>query len=114
MASLRVPDSGLQLESSGSPGQAAPNQAFALTLSNNVIEDMIKCVQNDGEIQLSLGSTPVSAMSPRSASASHCLAEASLCPADTDLPDLHVRLSLTHADTDTELVSSRPLLDETL
>lgn len=60
MASLRVPDTGLQLESSGTPGPAAPNQAFALTLSNNVIEDMIKCVQNDGEIHLSLGSAPVS------------------------------------------------------
>lgn len=60
MASLRVPDTGLQLDASGTAGTVPPNQAFAVTLSDNVIEDMIKCVQNGEDIQLSLGSTPVS------------------------------------------------------
>ncbi|KAH6687891.1 COM1 protein [Plectosphaerella plurivora] len=58
MASLRVPDTGLQLESSGNASQGVPAQAFALTLSDSVIEDMIKCVQNGEDIQLSLGSSP--------------------------------------------------------
>lgn len=60
MASLRVPDTGLQLESSAGASPGIPAQAFALTLSDNVIEDMIKCVQNGEDIQLSLGSSPVS------------------------------------------------------
>lgn len=61
MPALRIPDSGLLLEGSGSKSAASlPAQAFAITLSDNVIEDMIKCVQSGEDIQLSLGSSPVS------------------------------------------------------
>lgn len=37
-----------------------PQQALALTLSDDVLEDMIECIQNGQEIQLSLGDAPVS------------------------------------------------------
>ncbi|KAF4955727.1 hypothetical protein FSARC_11788 [Fusarium sarcochroum] len=58
MNSLKVPESGLQLEGSTGKDASLPSQAFALTLSDVVIEDMIKCVQNGDGIQLSLGSNP--------------------------------------------------------
>lgn len=60
MNSLKVPESGLQLEGSTGKDASLPPQAFAVTLSDNVIEDMIKCVQNGDGIQLSLGANPVS------------------------------------------------------
>ncbi|KAK7430251.1 hypothetical protein QQZ08_003226 [Neonectria magnoliae] len=66
MNSLKVPESGWQLE--GRPGQAPnlPPQAFALTISDNVIEDMIKFVQNGVQngvpngkgLKLALGANP--------------------------------------------------------
>ncbi|KPM38611.1 hypothetical protein AK830_g7936 [Neonectria ditissima] len=66
MNSLKVPESGWQLE--GKSGQASnlPPQAFALTLSDNVIEDMIKFVQNGVQngipngkgLKLALGANP--------------------------------------------------------
>ncbi|KAF5012087.1 hypothetical protein FDECE_1861 [Fusarium decemcellulare] len=58
MNSLKVPESGLQLEGSTGKDATLPSQAFALTLSDVVIEDMIKCVQNGDGIQLSLGANP--------------------------------------------------------
>ncbi|KAH7001624.1 hypothetical protein EDB80DRAFT_98190 [Ilyonectria destructans] len=58
MNSLKVPEAGWQLEGSPSERSKLPQQAFALTLSDNVIEDMIKCVQSGDGLQLSLGSTP--------------------------------------------------------
>lgn len=60
MNSLKVPESGLQLEGLTGKDASLPSQAFAVTLSDNVIEDMIKCVQNGDGIQLSLGANPVS------------------------------------------------------
>jgi RNA polymerase II elongation factor ELL len=57
---LRIPDAGLSLESSPKSRAALPAQAFAITLSDNVIEDMIECVRNGQDIQLSLGDIPVS------------------------------------------------------
>lgn len=59
MPPLRVPDDGLLL--SGSPGdeKTFPSQAFAINLSDDVIEDLVKCFQNGEGIQLSLGSSPV-------------------------------------------------------
>lgn len=60
MNSLKVPEGGLQLEGSAGKDASLPSQAFALTLSDVVIEDMIKCVQNGDGIQLSLGANPVS------------------------------------------------------
>lgn len=64
MPPLRVPDDGLLL--SGSPGdeKSFPSQAFAITLSDDVIEDLVKCFQNGEGIQLSLGSSPVGATFP--------------------------------------------------
>lgn len=58
MNSLKVPEGGLQLEGSAGKDASLPSQAFALTLSDVVIEDMIKCVQNGDGIQLSLGANP--------------------------------------------------------
>lgn len=60
MNSLKVPESGLQLEGSTGKDATLPSQAFALSLSDVLIEDMIKCVQNGDGIQLALGANPVS------------------------------------------------------
>jgi hypothetical protein len=56
---LNIPDNGLLLESSPEIAAGLPAQAFAITLSQSVIEDMIACVQNGGDIQLALGANPV-------------------------------------------------------
>lgn len=74
MAPLRVPGDGLLL--SGSPGESEsfPSQAFAITLSDDVIGDLVRCAQNGGDIELSLGSSPVSLFplhTPSFASPSH-------------------------------------------
>ncbi|ROT42273.1 COM1 protein [Sodiomyces alkalinus F11] len=58
MTTLKIPDAGLELEGSGSSISPLPAQAFAVTLSDGVIEDMIKCIQNGENIQLSLGNCP--------------------------------------------------------
>jgi RNA polymerase II elongation factor ELL len=58
MATLPVSDTGLVLESTASSGSALPVQAFGLTLSDSLIEDMIRCVQDGDEIELTLGSKP--------------------------------------------------------
>jgi RNA polymerase II elongation factor ELL len=58
MNSLKVPESGLQLEGPTGKDASLPSQAFALTLSDVLIEDMIKCVQNGDGVQLSLGASP--------------------------------------------------------
>ncbi|RYP62654.1 hypothetical protein DL769_007216 [Monosporascus sp. CRB-8-3] len=58
MSVLTVPNNGLQLESSAKSSNFLPLQAFGITLSDNDIEDMIKCVQNGDQIELSLGSNP--------------------------------------------------------
>ncbi|KAK4181257.1 hypothetical protein QBC36DRAFT_106818 [Triangularia setosa] len=55
---FNVPDGGLSLDSSAKAMAGLPVQAFGITLSNSVIEDMIACVQNGGDIELSLGSNP--------------------------------------------------------
>ncbi|TVY62728.1 hypothetical protein LSUE1_G008961, partial [Lachnellula suecica] len=61
MPSLIVPEDGLSLGSShdhaSKPGSAVP-EVLGLTLSNSVIEDMIKCFQNGKPLQLSLGEHP--------------------------------------------------------
>jgi len=57
---LKVPESGLLLESSPKAMAGLPTQAFAVSLSNNMIEDMIQCIQSGQDIQLSLGGSPVS------------------------------------------------------
>jgi RNA polymerase II elongation factor ELL len=59
---LKISEAGLQLESSAKSMAALPMQAFAITLSDSVIEDMIECVQNGQDIKLSLGNNPVSGL----------------------------------------------------
>ena len=63
MPSLVIPESGLSLGSSQMPpsklGPAGP-AVLGLTLTDGVIEEMIKCVQNQKDIQLCLGDRPVS------------------------------------------------------
>jgi RNA polymerase II elongation factor ELL len=62
MPILQIPQSGLSLDSSGGPTRPdfAPVDIFGLSLSDNVIEDMIKCVRSRKSVQLSLGKDPVS------------------------------------------------------
>lgn len=62
MPSIRVPDTGLILESSAASGNPVPPQAFTINLSDHVLEDLIKCVQSGEDLQLSLGSSPVSSI----------------------------------------------------
>lgn len=57
---LRIPETGLQLESSEKTADTLPLQAFAFTLSDSVIEDLIQCVQDGEDVRLSLGNVPVS------------------------------------------------------
>ncbi|WQF87195.1 Putative winged helix DNA-binding domain superfamily [Colletotrichum destructivum] len=59
MPSLKVPETGLILESSAASGNPVPPQAFTINLSDNVLEDMIKCVQSGEDLQLALGSSPM-------------------------------------------------------
>ncbi len=56
---LKIPEAGLQLESSAKAMAALPAQAFAITLSDSVIDDLLECAQSGQEITLSLGSSPV-------------------------------------------------------
>lgn len=60
MSAITVPNAGLLLESSANSSDYLPMQAFGITLSDSVIEDMIKCVQDGQEIELTLGNSPVS------------------------------------------------------
>lgn len=61
MPELNVPASGLLLEGANSGSLAdLPPQTFFLTLGSSVIEDLISCVQNGGDLELALGSNPVS------------------------------------------------------
>lgn len=61
MSSLKIPDNGVMLKGSASADAGSlPHQAFAISLSDNVIENMIKCVQTGGDISLALGENPVS------------------------------------------------------
>lgn len=59
--SLDIPQAGLRLESNPPSNKSATNitPAIGLTLSNAMIEDMIKCYQNNKPIELSLGGHPV-------------------------------------------------------
>ncbi|KXX80437.1 hypothetical protein MMYC01_202898 [Madurella mycetomatis] len=49
---------GLVLDGSAKAMAGLPTQAFGVMLSGSDIEEMIACVQNGGDIQLSLGSSP--------------------------------------------------------
>jgi hypothetical protein len=58
---LQLPET-LQLSLGGSADSMAelPQQVFALTLGDDVIEDMIESVRKGHQIEFSLGDTPVS------------------------------------------------------
>lgn len=60
MNSLKVPENGLTLHGTSNNDTNIPPQAFAITLNDNIIEDMIKCVQGGNDIELVLGTKPVS------------------------------------------------------
>lgn len=70
---LNINESGVLLESSAKAAAQLPAQAFAIALSGSVIEDMIACVQNGGDIQLALGSSPVRIEAPASIVVCYCL-----------------------------------------
>ncbi|KAM0808121.1 hypothetical protein AB5N19_08463 [Seiridium cardinale] len=57
MPVLAVPDGGLLLDGLDT-SEFLPMQAFGITLNDNVIEDMINCVQNGKQIELFLGNNP--------------------------------------------------------
>ncbi|KAF4999180.1 hypothetical protein FGRMN_2639 [Fusarium graminum] len=82
MNSLKVPESGLLLEGSTGKDASLPSQAFALSLSDVLIEDMIKCVQNGDGIQLSLGASPTLLFGSKS----HAIAP----PSDSNPYDLYL------------------------
>jgi len=63
MSILNILDSGLQLESLPNSSEFFPLQAFGITLDNGMIEEMIRCVQGGQNVELTLGSTPVSLFS---------------------------------------------------
>ncbi|CAG8982201.1 hypothetical protein HYALB_00003637 [Hymenoscyphus albidus] len=54
---LVFPESGVELRTSSTPTSAVP-AVLGLSLSDSVLEEMIKCVQNGKPIQLSLGEHP--------------------------------------------------------
>ncbi|KAI1309814.1 hypothetical protein F5Y03DRAFT_58439 [Xylaria venustula] len=58
MSSLKIPETGLQLESPPSSRDFLPMQAFGITLNDSMIEDMIKCVQSGQNVELTLGGAP--------------------------------------------------------
>ncbi|KAI0392766.1 hypothetical protein F5Y17DRAFT_435001 [Xylariaceae sp. FL0594] len=58
MSILNIPDSGLELESSPNSREFLPAQVFGVTIYDDVIEDMIRCVQSGQEVDLTLGGTP--------------------------------------------------------
>lgn len=60
MSSLVISDAGLNIKGISKQNASAPTQVLSLNLSDGVIEEMIKCVQNDMSIQISLGDSPVS------------------------------------------------------
>jgi hypothetical protein len=66
MPSLTIPVSGLSLGSSQSSANSHAKypDIFGLTLSDTVIENMIKCVRSKNGLQLSLGNDPVSKIIP--------------------------------------------------
>lgn len=116
MNSLKVPESGLQLEGSTGKDATLPSQAFALSLSDVLIEDMIKCVQNGDGIQLSLGANPVS-LTTRSLSNTANQGKLRLETFElmftvanmTRAPDLALRFQITRHCSSSRLKSIRPL-----
>jgi RNA polymerase II elongation factor ELL len=60
MPTLDIPKSGLSFESvSETSSKSATQDIIGLTLTDDLIEEMIQCVQNGKQISLSLGPRPV-------------------------------------------------------
>lgn len=62
MASLTIPDAGLHLESSAKLANALPLQAFGITLSDSMIEDLIRSVQDGEDVGMVMGPELVCSM----------------------------------------------------
>ena len=60
MNSLKVPDGGLLLEGASGQDAALPLQAFSFSLSDNVVEQLIRTAQKGEALELQLGNNPVS------------------------------------------------------
>ncbi|KAH8813231.1 hypothetical protein F5884DRAFT_879400 [Xylogone sp. PMI_703] len=58
MPALVIPEAGMRLGSSASRPVPAVPEVFALTLSDAVVQEMIKCAESGKQIQLSLGDAP--------------------------------------------------------
>lgn len=59
MNSLKVPEAGLTLEGPSGQVAAIPPQAFALSLSGDVVANLIKAARGGDGIELALGKNPV-------------------------------------------------------
>lgn len=95
---LRIPETGLQLESSVKAAETLPLQAFAITLSDNVIEDLIQCVQNGDDIRLSLGNVPVSELIPTSLVAARGMQWIAYCSACRTIEHTSKLMRRAHMD----------------
>ncbi|KAJ2957576.1 hypothetical protein NQ176_g11237 [Zarea fungicola] len=58
MNSLKIPEAGLLLQGPLGQETPLPPQAFALSLSGNLVDSLVKAVRDGGSIQLSLGKAP--------------------------------------------------------
>lgn len=59
MNSLKVPESGLLLDGSSDGDSGLPPQAFVLSLSDDVVADLIQSARNGDHLHVALGDTPV-------------------------------------------------------
>lgn len=59
MNSLKIPEAGLLLQGPLGQETPLPPQAFAFSLSGNLVDSLVKAVRDGGSIRLSLGKAPV-------------------------------------------------------
>lgn len=59
MNSLKVPDGGLLLAGSSDQDLGVPPQAFVVSLSDDVVEQMIRSARMGDDLELELGKRPV-------------------------------------------------------
>ncbi|KJZ77429.1 hypothetical protein HIM_03153 [Hirsutella minnesotensis 3608] len=58
MNSLKVPEGGLMLEAPSEGDSPSPSQAFFLSLSDNIVEDLIQSARNGADLHIALGNIP--------------------------------------------------------
>ncbi|KAJ2904080.1 com1 regulatory protein [Zalerion maritima] len=58
MANFQLPDFGILLDCHPKTMDTLPQQAIAMNLNDDIIEDMIKCVQDGQDVELSMGNNP--------------------------------------------------------